>query len=224
MTGHFLGISRMVLGLFLAIQSHVSPAQPAPSSWQAQIQTEDRSRLAGLWRAWTRSIADIAAAAALPRLQALGAVGVPPVEPLPGRREETAPAMLPGVGGYECRIIRMGLRDDGWPRDDANPLALEGWEPCRMTPGAAGKRGGTLGFAILDGEQRLTGDLWADGDRMVFLGALGLASEPGTRRYGDDPDRDMLGVLRPLEAGHWRLELPWPRWQSNLMLIEIRSL
>jgi len=221
MRRHFRGI----LGLFIAIQGTVLVAQPAVSSWQGQIQVEDRSRMAGLWRAWTGAIADITTGGAQARLQALGALGVPPVEPLPGRTVPSSEAQFPGVGDYECRIIHMGLREDGWPRDDANPLALEAWEPCRVAPGAVnGKGGGAMDFSMLAGTQRLNGRLWADGDLMVFLGALALASDYGVRRYGDDPDRDMLGVMRPLATGQWRLELPWPRWQSKLMLVEVRSL
>ena len=218
-SGHVRGIFGVVLGCFLAAQGVVSGAQPAVSSWQAQIQGEDRARLAGLWRAWTRAIAGIRAAGAETRLQALGPVGVPPVEPLPGRPGPLARLQLPGAGAYQCRIIRMGLRDDGWPRDGGQPLTLGAWGPCRIGAGPQG----TKRFDMLEGPQRMHGRLWADGDRMVFLGALALASETGTRRYGDDPDRDALGVLRPLGDGHWRLELPWPRWQSILMLVEVIS-
>jgi hypothetical protein len=58
---------------------------------------------------------------------------------------------------------------------------------------------------------------------MVMLGALHLAAEGGRRRYGDDHERDLAGILRPLGPGHWRLELPWPRWQSRLMLVEMKA-
>lgn len=209
----------LALALALVLAAPVA-GQPAASSWQGQIQSEDRARLAGLWRAWTRSLADVAAEpGGREALDALGPVAVPPVEPLPGRPVALASDSLPGVGDYRCRTIRLGRRDDGWPRDGVLPLQTGPWGVCRL----AATEGEPLAFAMADGPQRLSGRLWADGDRMVFLGALSLASEAGVRDYGDDPDRDHLGVLRPLGAGHWRLELPWPRWQSELLLVEIRG-
>jgi hypothetical protein len=209
-----------LLALLLAF---ATPAlsQPAATSWQGRIQPDDRTRMAGLWRAWTRSIAEIEAAGGSAALAALGLVAVPPVEPLPGRRPRVEATVLPGPGAYRCRTIRMGARDDGWPRDGVLPLQTADWGACRVTGG--GRTGAPLRLAMDEGAQQLSGGLWPDGDRMVFLGALALAAEPGRRAYGDDPDRDHLGVLRPIGAGHWRLELPWPRWQSNLLLIEIEA-
>lgn len=207
---------------FLALGPARAPAhaQPAASSWQGQIQNEDRARLAGLWRAWTRSLAELAAAPGGEQALAdLGAVGVPPIEPLPGRRAALTTGTLPGTGAYNCRTIRLGQPDDGWPRDGALPLQIGPWGACTIVPTSHQP----FAFAMAEGPQRLTGQLWPDGDRMVFLGALHLAAEAGSRYYGDDPDRDHLGILRSLAPGHWRLELPWPRWQSNLLLVEIKA-
>jgi len=202
------------------LASAPAQAQPAASRWQGQIQNDDRARLAGLWRAWTRSLAQLVAdPGGKAALADLGPVGVPPIEPLPGRPAALTNGALPGIGTYHCRTLRLGQRDDGWPRDVSLPLQIGPWGACAI---AATSRQ-PFAFTMAEGPQRLSGQLWPDGDRMVFLGALHLASEAGTRNYGDDPDRDHLGVLRPLAPGHWRLELPWPRWQSNLLLVEIRT-
>jgi hypothetical protein len=217
--GHFRAVFGVIAGCFLLTSGAISLAQPAVSSWQGQLQDDDRRRLAGLWRAWTRALADIRSGGGEAILSALGPVGVPPVEPLPGRPNPLQFGTLPMAGDYQCRIIRMGLREDGWPRDAGQPLTIAEWGPCRIGT----ERRGTFRFDMLAGAQRMHGRLWADGDRMIYLGALSLASETGVRRYGDDPDRDAPGVLRPLGEGHWRLELPWPRWQSALMLVEIIS-
>lgn len=206
-----------MLALLLATMPAIGPgvAQPALTSWQSMIQAEDRPRLAGLWRAWTSSLADVIKAGGESALKDLGPVVVPPVEPLPGRRQAVSTDALPAAGDYRCRTIRMGQRDDGWPRDNVMPLQLGEWGPCTIS--------GSLTLTMLAGPQRLSGKLWADGDRMVFLGALSLAAETGIRHYGDDPDRDHLGVLRAFAPGQWRLELPWPRWQSTLLLVEISA-
>lgn len=211
---------RLLLAALIALPAAPVSAQPAASSWQGQIQNEDRSRLAGLWRSWTRSLAELTAApGGKEALADLGPVGVPPIEPLPGRDAAITNGTLPAIGTYSCRTLRLGQRDDGWPRDGVLPLQIGAWGACTIA--ATGRQ--PLYFAMAEGPQRFTGQLWPDGDRMVFLGALSLAAEVGIRGYGDDPDRDHLGILRPLAPGHWRLELPWPRWQSNLMLIEIRA-
>ncbi len=210
---------RPALPVLLLLTAAPLAAQPAASSWQGRIQPEDRPRMAGLWSAWTRSLADIQAAGGRAAVEALGPVAIPPVEPLPGRRVNIDAATLPAPGAYRCRTIRLGSRDDGWPRDGVLPLQTGNWGACRIGPG----HGQPLALTMAEGEQRVSGGLWPDGDRMVFLGALSLATETGRRGYGDDPDRDHLGVLRAIGPDHWRLELPWPRWQSVLLLIEITS-
>ena len=47
------------------------------------------------------------------------------------------------------------------------------------------------------GSQRPAGRLWQDDDstRLIFLGSLALGDETAPVGYGDDPKRDMAGVL-----------------------------
>jgi hypothetical protein len=52
---------------------------------------------------------------------------------------------------------------------------------------------------------------------------LRLAGEMGRLRYGEDGERDQLGVLQAVGPGHWRVALPWPRWTARLVLIELRA-
>jgi hypothetical protein len=56
---------------------------------------------------------------------------------------------------------------------------------------------------------------------MVFLGAPALRGEMWVMPYGADPERNAVGALRALGPQQWRLELPWPTWQSNLDLVEL---
>ena len=69
--------------------------------------------------------------------------------------------------------------------------------------------------------QRTGGLLYPDGDRLVYLGALSLANERSMFVYNADEDRNQVGVLRALGPKRWRLELPFPKWESTLDVVEI---
>lgn len=175
--------------------------------WQTVIRDADRKRLAGLWGAWTRSLADVQQAGQGDRVGALGAMAV---------ADAAIPAPPPAPGAYRCRSVKMGNREDGTIRTPSPPMMAGDFRPCRISV-----RKGLLHFDQGDGAQRVAGALYPDGDRQVFLGAMALAGESGIMAYGTDADRDQVGVLRALDDRRWRLELPWPMWQSNLQVIEI---
>jgi hypothetical protein len=175
--------------------------------WQAVIREGDRSRLARLSDAWEQAQADIAAANAAADLAALGPVGDAGVQ-------HQGP--LPVAGTYRCRIIRLGWRQGA---DRLVPPVQAGdWAPCQMQAD-----GILLRLETAPGPQQFTGRLYPDVDRLVFLGSIRLADDMGRLRYGEDRDRDQLGVLTAVGEGHWRLALPWPRWAARLLLIEIRA-
>jgi hypothetical protein len=110
----------------------------------------------------------------------------------------------------------MGNRVDGAIRGPTPPVLAGDFRSCTITA-----RRGLLYFDQGAGDQRVAGTLYPDGDRQVFLGSLALAGENGIMAYGADGDRDQVGVLRAFGDKRWRLELPWPMWQSNLQVIEI---
>lgn len=184
-------------------------AAVAPMAWQKAIRDSDRTRLAGLWSAWTRSLNEADKAGMSASVAALGPMAVP---------DAARPAPPPAPGEYLCRNVKLGSRDDGTSRPVAPPLSISEFGPCSIAA-----RGGLLWFEQDRGAQRIAGTLYPDGERQVFLGAMTLAGEAGTMAYGTDGDRDQVGVLRGLGEGHWRIELPWPMWQSNLEIIEIVS-
>ncbi len=184
-----------------------SAATPRSQSWQENITGPDRKRLAGLWNAWTRSLNQAANAGQGAAIAALGPMAIVDA---PGAGPPPPP------GNYRCRSIKLGIRDDGAPRPDAPALEMSQVFPCGITA-----RAGLLWFEQGTGPQRIGGALYPDGDRMVFLGAKALAGEMGIMAYGSDAARDQVGVLRAIGDGRWRLELPWPMWQSNLEIIEI---
>ena len=65
--------------------------------------------------------------------------------------------------------------------------------------------------------------MWEDDDpnRLVFLGSLALGDEQQPLAYGDDPKRDMAGVLQRIAPFRWRLVIPWPQSTSKLDVFEL---
>jgi hypothetical protein len=187
-------------------------ARAAPPPWQKMIREADRKRLAGLHSAWSESLGEAKAAGAGAAVTALGAVAMP---------DAATSGPLPGPGAYRCRALRIGGRSgDGERSGDSRTVApaviTAPAVPCRISA-----KGGLLWIEQAMGAQRIGGTLYPDGDRLVFLGSMALAGEMGMMRYGADKDRDQVGVLRSLGPARWRLELPWPMWQSDLAIIEI---
>jgi hypothetical protein len=82
---------------------------------------------------------------------------------------------------------------------------------------------GVLTIVKQTGSQRPAGRLWEDDnpDLMIFLGSLALGDENEPLAYGDDPQRDMAGVLERIEPFRWRLVIPWPRNGAKLHLFEL---
>lgn len=186
--------------------------------WQAVIQDQDRGRLARLPDAWEQARADIAGAGADAALAALGPV-VPAAADTAKLGEQTEPpppVQMPVAGNYQCRIIRLGWQQST-PRT-APPVQASVWSDCRLV--AAGP---LLQLETAPGPQHFFGKLYPDVDRLIFLGSVALGGEMGRLRYGEDNDRDQLGVLDMVAPGHWRLALPWPRWGARLVLIELRQ-
>jgi hypothetical protein len=201
----------LALALTMAPVLAACATTPKPPPWQLVILPADRRRLALLWDSWTRSMATADKAGDMPALAALGPMADP---------KAAIDAPLPGAGVYRCRSVRVGVRTDplqpGAPRGPAMLKAEP--ELCTIS-----LRNGQLWFEQGAGVQRVGGFLFADGDRLVFLGSMALPGETGFMRYGADADRDQVGVIRTLGPGLWRLELPWPMWQSDLQVIEISA-
>ncbi len=175
--------------------------------WQAVIKDQDRGRLARLSEAWDQARADLDEAGSAADLATLG--------PVAGDAITTSPA-FPTAGTHQCRTIQLGWRQ-GSPR--VSPaVQASAWAPCRLSTD-----GIVLRFETVLGPQQYLGTLYPDVDRLVFLGTLRLAGEMGRLRYGEDGQRDQLGVLQAIGPGHWRIALPWPRWTARMVLIELRA-
>ena len=213
-------------GFLALVLLAAAPALAAPKSWAATITAADRTRLVKSWQAWTRALADADTAG---QAAAVGPAVVPDAATMNRNASDpmapTPAGKLPGAGAYRCRTITLGARADGVaPRASGpapSPLAMVAATP--FTPCRIENRGGGLWFEQAVGlAQRLGGRLYPDGARQVFLGTTALVGEMGVIAYGADPQRNAIGALRAIGDGHWRLELPWPNWQSNLSIVEIR--
>lgn len=175
---------------------------PAPPGWRALASAADRERLRTWREAWVQALAkaqprhatELADAGAI--LQPDAALGGP----------------APPPGDYRCRVFKLGGKAAGNPDYVASPAFA-----CRIAAAGA-----LLRFVKRDGSQRPDGLLYPAGDdRMVFLGTLMLSDETMALQYGRDPERDMIGALERIGARHWRLVLPWPRWESTLDVIDL---
>jgi hypothetical protein len=123
------------------------------------------------------------------------------------------PRPAPTPGSYNCRMIKLGRLTSKTP-------AFESFKPffCYVQV-----EDDLLTIVKQTGSQRPAGRLWEDdrSDRLVFLGSLGLGDEQQPRGYGEDPKRDMAGVLERIGPFKWRLVIPWPQGPSKLDVFEL---
>ena len=180
------------------------PAADESGEWRQIATSADRDRLRRLRAAWTHALQQARAARHGPELDALGPLADPDV---------ALPDPLPSPGSYACRTIKIGAKSPGMLDYIAYPPFH-----CAVTA----EPGGRLGLAKLTGSQRQKGMMWADAPRRgVFLGTIELGDERRPMAYGADVDRDVAGVVERVGEARWRLAMPWPRWESNLDIIEL---
>ena len=129
------------------------------------------------------------------------------------RPSAALPRPAPTPGSYNCRLIKLG-------RVAAKGPAFERFKPffCYVEV-----EGDLLTIVKQTGSQRPAGRLWEDdrSERLIFLGSLGLGDEDQPLAYGEDPKRDMAGVLERIGPFRWRLVIPWPQSNSKLDVFEL---
>ena len=182
----------------------VEVAAPLRSeAWKQVATTADEDRISRLGLAWQEALAEANRVA--PREVRSEGVLLRPRSALP------RPAPTPG--SYNCRLIKLG-------RATAKARAYESFKPffCYVEV-----EDDLLTIVKQTGSQRPAGRLWEDDDpnRLVFLGSLALGEEDTPRAYGDDPKRDMAGLLERIEPFRWRLVIPWPQSTSKLDVFEL---
>jgi hypothetical protein len=182
----------------------VTVEAPAKSGVWAQVATTaDKDRLGRLGLAWESALADARRGSA-EDIRREGALLKP---------RAALPRPAPTPGSYNCRLIKVG-------KATASGKAFESFKPffCYVEV-----EGDLLTIVKQTGSQRPAGRLWEDDDsnRLIFLGSLALGDEQQPVAYGDDPKRDMAGVLERIAPFRWRLVIPWPQSTSKLDVFEL---
>ncbi|MEO6581990.1 MAG: DUF4893 domain-containing protein [Sphingomicrobium sp.] len=177
---------------------------PSKSDGWMQIATAaDESRISRLGLAWQQALADARRGFA-GDLRREGVV----LEP-----RAALPRPAPTPGSYNCRLIKLG-------KGTAKAVAFERFKPyfCYVQV-----EDDLLTIVKQTGSQRPAGRLWEDDqpDRLVFLGSLALGDQQPPLAYGDDPKRDMAGVIERIAPFRWRLVIPWPQGTSKLDVFEL---
>lgn len=178
---------------------------PSPKSetWKGIADADDKDRLARLDQAWQEALEDARRtdAADVRREGKLlqPHAGLPRPDPTPG--------------SYNCRLIKLGKSSiKGKPFESFKPFFCYVEVEDQL-----------LTIVKQTGSQRPAGRLWEDDDptRLIFLGSLALGNEDQPLAYGDDPKRNMAGVLERIGPFKWRLVIPWPQSTSKLDIFEL---
>jgi hypothetical protein len=182
----------------------VEVGPPAKSQAWRQIATDqDEDRIARLDSAWQQALTE-AGKSFGPEMRKEGTLLRPGA---------ALPRPAPTPGSYNCRLIKLG---QAIPKT----RAFESFKPffCYVEV-----EGDLLTIVKQTGSQRPAGRLWEDDDsnRLIFLGSLTLGNEDQPLAYGDDPKRNMAGVLERIGPFRWRLVIPWPQSTSKLDVFEL---
>jgi hypothetical protein len=112
------------------------------------------------------------------------------------------------TGNWQCRTIKVG---------GISPHVVYGWFKCRVTDDGSGWM-----LENISGSQRTKGRFFDDGDkRLTYLGSFYIDGDP-VKPYGSGPDSDQFGYVFRTGAKAFRIELPAPRYESKLDILEFR--
>jgi Domain of unknown function (DUF4893) len=200
-----------VLSVLPILSSCRTPEPPPPAvraepaagavdeSWRDFALAEDRDRLDRLELAWEAALREARALGLASRVRAEG----PLLQPQAG-----LPRATPPPGPYRCRLLRFGGR---------RAFTVYPSYFCDVVVEAE-----LLSLTKQDGSERPGGYLWPDRDgRLIFLGAVALGAEPVPPAYGEDRDRDLIGLVERVGPFHYRLVMPWPPSGASLDILEL---
>jgi Domain of unknown function (DUF4893) len=171
--------------------------------WETIASGEDADRLLRLDSAWKSALGD----AQRRNRRAVAAEGelLDPAAALP--RPDPSP------GSYRCRLVRLGGQAGEGP-------AFAAYKPFFCYVGVEGE---LLTLTKQTGSQRPAGFLYPDRDkqRLIFLGTLALGGDEAPAAYGEDAERNLIGVLERVAPFRFRLVIPSPKSESILDVMEL---
>jgi hypothetical protein len=172
-------------------------------AWKSVASDADEARIARLGLAWQEALAEARRNFAN-EIRREGELLMP---------RAGLPRPAPTPGSYNCRLIKLG-------KASPKTRAFESFKPFFCYVEVEDE---LLTIVKQTGSQRPAGRLWEDDDskRLIFLGSLTLGNEEQPLAYGDDPRRNMAGVLERIGPFKWRLVIPWPQSSSKLDVFEL---
>ncbi len=173
-------------------------------AWMRIANPEDVERLRGIAGAWQEGLAAARQGRFAAALREEGDL----------LRPEAALARpAPTPGSYNCRMVRLG-------QTGARAPAFVRFKPffCYVEV-----EEDLLTIVKQTGSERPAGRLWDDdvSTRLIFLGSLALGNEDQPKAYGEDPKRDMAGVLERIGPMRWRLIIPHGQSGAKLDVFEL---
>lgn len=183
--------------------------QGGTDQWKTVASADDQGRVARLDDAWRQALREANNEFGA-QIDALGLVAV--------KDAALGAPLQPSPGKYRCRTLKIGSVDGTGLAYVAYP-----WFSCtvELTPG------GDLVLTKTGGSQRTRGLLYPDPSndkRLIYVGAQAWGDdEKGFPNYGQMPERDQVGVFERIGTGRYRVVLPYPKQESKLDILEIKS-
>lgn len=173
-----------------------------PDDWRSVASAEDLDRLSRVDSAWTAALAEARDGGFADEIEEEAELLDPSI---------ALPRAAPPPGSYHCRVIKIGKQGKG--------AAFTAYKPFFCYVEAEDD---LLTIVKQTGSQRPAGRLYADKDeRLVFLGTLALGDEEAPLAYGENPERDMAGIVERVAPFRYRLVVPWPKLESKLDVFEL---
>jgi hypothetical protein len=182
--------------------------QGGTDKWREVASADDEDRFARLDEAWKKALREASHEFGA-QIDSLGMLSVP---------DAALDNPVPSPGKYRCRTVKIGSLDGEGLKYVAYP-----WFTCtvELTPG------GDLILTKTTGSQRTRGLIYpndANPKQLVYVGAQAWGDTETTfPAYGAQPERDQVGAFERIGAGRWRMVVPWPKQESKLDILEIRS-
>lgn len=181
----------------------IAEAPPEEPAWRGILHADDQASLATVEARWTQALDEARRGGFTRRLASEGALLDP---------DAALPRATPPPGSYRCRLLRIA---SGSRRQRA--LTTRGPYFCFV-----GAEGAMLSFTQQTGSERPGGYLWEDGDtRMIFIGATATGPEQMPPAYGDDAERNVVGIVERVGPFRYRLVVPHPASGATIEVLEL---